>query len=379
MTRPIHVALLSILAAASFAVVRAQEAQPPEAQHAAGLKTLVVATAAKADSEIAIPPITSVRLLIRGSARKSADADVVDLGSWLSKEESLNGLQSPGLLPWHIVVSYDQFDEDGDNVHSGVYEEYWAGAKKYKRIYKSDDFNQTDYATEKGLFRQGDQQWPDRVQSQLRSEVIAPFSYAASLQDFHGKNTERDFSGYKLQCVLIEKDSEISDPAQYCFEPDSSILRYNRGFGWFQTVYNRIVSFQGRNLARDVDVTDGGKPYLKLRVQTIELISHLDDADFLAPTDAVGPLGERVSGVTLQPVNMSSRPQWPTSLKAQHFTVQVEIVVGKDGHVVSARAVSGPLEGYRACENAVRKWVFKPYLVLDKPVEVEQKAECSNN
>jgi hypothetical protein len=76
---------------------------------------------------------------------------------------------------------------------------------------------------------------------------------------------------------------------------------------------------------------------------------------------------------------MSSLPQWPASLREQHFTVTVEIVVGKDGHVVSAHAVSGPPEGYKACENAVRKWVFKPYLVLDKPVEVEQKAACSKN
>ncbi len=84
---------------------------------------------------------------------------------------------------------------------------------------------------------------------------------------------ERTFSGYKLQCVLIEGDSGSSDPTQYCFEPDSSILRYNRGWGWFQTVYNQILTFQERNLAREVDVTDGGKPYLKLRVETIELLS----------------------------------------------------------------------------------------------------------
>jgi hypothetical protein len=178
---------------------------------------------------------------------------------------------------------------------------------------------------------------------------------------------------------LIERDTGISDPTQYCFEPDSSILRYSRGFGWFQTVYNRIVPFQGRNLAEEVDVTDGGKPYLKLRVETIELLSHVDDANFVPPSDAVGPLGDRISGVSPVPVSMSSLPQWPASLRAQHFKVTLEIVIGKDGHVVSAHAISGPPEAYKAGEDAVRKWVFKPYLVLDKPVEVEQKVELSNN
>ena len=33
----------------------------------------------------------------------------------------------------------------------------------------------------------------------------------------------------------------------------------------------------------------------------------------------------------------------------------------------------------KACEDSARKWVFKPYLILDKPVEVEAKISCSNN
>ncbi|MGA8871918.1 MAG: hypothetical protein WB460_12310 [Candidatus Acidiferrales bacterium] len=378
MPRQAHFVLLSALVLALSASTHGQEGRPTPANGLANEKTLIVATETKSDSVVAVPPITSsVVVNLRTEEKQSADA--IDLPSWIAKEAALNGLQSADAPPWHVVVTYDQFDEDSDNVHSGVYEEYWAGEKKYKRIYKSDNFNQTDYATDKGLFRVGDQQWPDRAQSQVGSEVIAPFYYAATLQGFHGRSVERAFSGYELQCVFIEKNSGISAPTQYCFEPDSSVLRYTHGFGWFQTVYNRIESFQGRNIAREVDVTDAGKPYLKLRVETIESLSRVDDAIFLPPRDAVGPLGGRVSGVQLVPINMSSMPQWPASLRQQHFTVKLAIVVGKDGHVISAHATSGLPEGYKACENAVEKWVFKPYLVLDKPVEVEQQAECRNN
>jgi len=378
MRKEIDVVLLSILALSSAAFVHAQQSHPVTPGRLEDLKTLVVATEAKSESVIAIPPVTSVRISLTAE-KKRAGADAVDFPSWLTKEAALNGLNSADLLPWHIVVTYDQFDEDGDNVHSGVYEEYWVNAKKYKRTYKSDNLNQSDYATGNGLFRRGDQQWPDRAQSQVRTEVIAPFSYAATLQGFHGRNVEHTFSGYKLQCVAIENDVATSQPTEYCFEPGSSVLRYDSGFGWFQTVYNRIVSFQGRSLAQDVDVTDGGKPYLRLRVETIESISHVQDAEFSPPPDAVGPIGDRVSGVNLVPVDISSNPKWPPSLRSQHFRVIVEIVVGKNGHVLSAHSVSGPPEAYKACEDAVRKWVFKPYLVLDKPVEVEQKVEFSNN
>lgn len=372
-----HAVLLSLLVPYFSTLAYGQEVRPTKTTDPANEKTLIVATETKSDSIVAVPPITSLAVSLKAENKPSTDA--IDLPNWIAKEAALNGLQSAGLLPWHIVVSYNQFDEDGDNVHSGVFEEYWASEKKYKRTYKSDNFNQSDYATDKGLFRDGDQQWPDPAQSQVRSEVIAPFYYAATLQGFHGRTVERTFSGYKLQCVLIENDSAISDPSQYCFEPETSVLRYSRGFGWFQTVYNRIESFQGRNIGQEIDITDAGKPYLKLRVQTIELLTQIDDARFLPPKDAVGPLGDRVSGVRLVPLNMSSLPQWPASLRQQRFTVEVEIVVGKDGRVISAHAISGPAEGYKACENAVRKWVFKPYLVLDKPAEVEQKVLCSNN
>src|SRR5277367_956732 len=346
MPKLFHVPLILISVASFLTLVRAQET--PATNHTGNLKTLVVATGAKSDAAIAIPPITSVTINLKND-KHSIRADAVDLTTWLSKEAALNGLQSADLQPWHIVVTYDQFDEDGDNVHSGVYEEYWAGAKKYKRVYKSDILNETDYATEKGLYRLGDQQWPDRAQLQVRSEIVDPFSYAATLVGFHGRNVERIFGTYKLQCVLIERDSEISNPTQYCFEPDGSLLRYSKGFGWFQTVYNDIVPFQGRSLAQAVEVTDGGKPYLKLRVATIELISHIDDANFVPPPTAIGPLGGRVSNV--HPVLIkTSVPKWPASLRSRHFTVTTEVVIGRNGHVVSAHGVSGPAEGYKACE-----------------------------
>jgi len=375
MPRPSHLNLFLIPLACLLTLVRAQET--PATNHTGNLKTLVVTSEARPDGTVAIPPIASVAVNLKND-KHSDGADAVDLTQWLNKESALNGLQSSDLLPWHIIVTYDQFDEDGDNVHSGVYEEFWAGTKKYKRIYKSDNLNQTDYATEKGLYRLGDQQWPDRAQLQVRSEIVEPFSYAATLVGFHGTNVERTFSDYKLRCVLLEKDSVISNPTQYCFEPGGSVLRYSKGFGWFQTVYNEIVPFQGRSLAQEVEITDGGKPYLKLRVQTIELISHIDDADFLPPPTAIGPLGNRVSGVHPVPVKMIP-PQWPASFRSQHFTVTTEVVIGKDGHVVSVHGTSGPTEAYKTCEDSVRKWVFKPYLILGEPVEVETKVSCTLN
>jgi hypothetical protein len=349
-------------------------AQDASATKLAELKTLIITSEVKSDSVIVVPPVTSERVVLQSG--KHSAAQTIDLQAWLGKEAALNGLESTNAHPWHIMMTYDQFDEDGDNVHSGTYDEFWAGPQEYKQVYKSDNFNQTDYATERGLFRSGDQRWPNAVELQVRAEVIAPFSYATTLQGVRGTTVDRSFNGNNLQCVLIEKSSMgLSDPTQYCFEPGGSILRYSHGFGWFQTAYNRIVAFQGRNVAQDVDVTNGGKPYLTLRVRTIELIPNVNQSDFAPPSDAVGPIAGRISGVLPTLIKMSPL-QFPTSLRGQHFSVIVEFVVGTNGHVISIHAISGPGPGRKACEDSVRESLYAPYLVLGKPVEVATKTEC---
>jgi Gram-negative bacterial TonB protein C-terminal len=331
------------------------------------------------DSVIAIPPETSWTGTITLSGKNSEkQQDSTELINWLHTVSALNGLQSTDVLPWHIVIIYDQFDEDGDNVHSGVFEEFWAGPKKYRISYKSDNLNQTDYATDDGLFRLGDQRWPNPAEIQVRARILDPFSYAANLQHFRMSNTESTFGTHSLHCVGFQNASQgITAPAQYCFD-DGSVLRYVRGEGWFQTAYNDILSIDGRKIAQDVEVTDGGKPFLKLHVKVIETISQINDKDFVPPPTAINLLGKTVSGISPKPIQ-TSFPEWPMSLQHQHFSVTLDIVIGKDGHVVSAHAISGPPDAYKAAEKAAQKWVYQPYLVLDQPTEVETKINLNNN
>lgn len=70
-----------------------------------------------------------------------------------------------------------------------------------------------------------------------------------------------------------------------------------------------------------------------------------------------------VSFLTVAHVQQAHPFRMAGLVEAQHFTVQVEMLVRKDGHVISAHGIAGPPEGYKACENAVKK----------------QKFECGNN
>jgi outer membrane biosynthesis protein TonB len=65
--------------------------------------------------------------------------------------------------------------------------------------------------------------------------------------------------------------------------------------------------------------------------------------------------------------------KFPEEARAKHIngTVVTHVVIGKDGHIKSAEAVSGPDLLRAAYVDAIKQWIYKPYLVNGKPVEVE--------
>lgn len=342
------------------------------------VRVVVGSSEMSSDAVLVVPADTSwtgsVAFLGSNPAKELASNSISES---LRDVSALNGLDSTVPQPWHIVIAYDQFDEDGDNVHSGVVEEYWAGPKKFKISYKSDTLNQTDYATERGLFRLGDQRWPNRVEMQVRAEVVNPFSFAETLKNVTASSIERTFGSHVLHCIVFKRSGVISVPAQYCFDHNGTVLRYARGEGWFQTAYNDIEQIEGRNIARQVEVTNGGHRFLSIQVKNMETVAQIDEKELEPPAEAVNLTGQPVTGVNPAPVQ-TFFPEWPSSIRQQHFSIMIQIVIGKDGRVISAHAISGPPKAFKAAEEAVRKWKYQPYLVLGEPAEVETKVQLTN-
>jgi hypothetical protein len=309
-------------------------------------------------------------------------ASNVDLSAWLARENALFGLSSPSTKPFRIVISYDEFDEDGDNTHSGVIDEYWIGPEKFKRTYKADDLNQTDFATPKGLVRVGDQRFARPPEIQVLTEVTDPFTGAETAKDVAVRTETFDANGTQLECLVLRSTAPnamiLSDPPKYCFVPGEQDLRYTRGGRWHQTVYNHYSWFQGRRIPMDILVTSGGKRYLKISVDLLEPLKQWTEAEFTPGSDGKLLGDERISGVELTVVKYGA-VQWPNSLRGQHAEVKVQIVVGKDGHVKEAHAIDGPREAYKSCEKAAREFVFAPFTVMGRGAEVNYSVRFQMN
>jgi TonB family protein len=306
----------------------------------------------------------------------------------LSLAVSANGLNGPDVQPWHIKVSYQIFDHRGDPETSGTYEEFWISPRKYKRSYTSANFTQTDFAVDGALYRSGNQEWPRSREMTVRELLIQPFGAGVDLQQSKLVKSDRSFGQTTLQCIAVRPRKTnvaitvIGYPdasPQFCLEQKAPILRFDsEGGGENDTVYNNIARFQGHYIARDVKVTSEGKQRTTLHVETIEGLSSA--TEFTPATDAVGPLNGRMA---LFPGNIKDLvlnmppPVYPSSAKHAHIqgTVVVQAIVGKDGKVIEAHAVSGPVELQGAATDSVRKWEFRPFLVMGEPVEFESKFE----
>jgi protein TonB len=66
-------------------------------------------------------------------------------------------------------------------------------------------------------------------------------------------------------------------------------------------------------------------------------------------------------------------PLYPPEAKAAGVqgTVALKATIGKDGHVTNLSVVSGPAMLQQSAMDAVKQWVYRPYLVNGEPVEVD--------
>jgi hypothetical protein len=299
--------------------------------------------------------------------------------AWAASMSAKNGLEGSGVRPWHAVIQFEQFDEDGDKINGGTFEEWWTAPTRYKRVYASDKLSQTEYATDQGLYRVGDQRWPTRAELQVRSEVLTPFDRMVGIPGLRFTEASRNEGPMAMRCVLPDAAPTISDvPHEFCVAGDSDVLRFRRGWGWNQTTYNGIVAFEGRHVATRVTVTDGGKAYLKMQVLTLQELTKADEASLAVPEDAKRVGEDIVTGVQMRTLH-TEMPDWQGEANGQHFSLMLQLLVGKDGHVESAKAISGPERYYKAAEKAASRWTFEPYLVLGQPVRVQTKIGMNQN
>jgi hypothetical protein len=207
--------------------------------------------------------------------------------SLVARAAEMNGLGAPGAHPWHVQATYEMFDGDGKPIGTGTYEEWWAGPKKNKRIYRSTGFTQTVYATSSGLLRRDNPANPRIAELEVRHNLLRPID-EPTLENYAFKIHETLQGETHLHCVELGRKGWV--PHTYCFGGDLPVLRATVSLGGaFQTIYNDVFAFDGRFVARDIRMVSGLKPFIHIHVEKIEALDTINDADFRPSPDLDPP------------------------------------------------------------------------------------------
>jgi len=312
--------------------------------------------------------------------------------------------------PWHLRVSFQLFDAQGNETDRGTYEEFSRGGLITKRIYKTEHFAQTAYYVPGGVKATGDLQMAPLSFVVLRSAIVEPIIALQEMQRFvldssHVTVTSeyRSIAGASLHCYDIVRRllSPPPDPLTYCFDDNGALVRYTvGGVPMGDATFENPVTYEGRQLPGDVVIERRGTSSIKAHLESIETVANIDQAFFDPPADAT-PLppsfgsagGSGVMGALLtdrpptnntappKQINISSgvavglllektMPVYPPIAKAARVsgTVILQVTIGTEGEVENLHVVSGPAMLQQAALDAVKTWRYRPYLLNNEPV-----------
>lgn len=98
------------------------------------------------------------------------------------------------------------------------------------------------------------------------------------------------------------------------------------------------------------------------------------------PLPLTGPHKVRISqGVAQGLLIKKVAPQYPNEAKKKHLRgdVILTFTIDRTGHIINLHVVSGDPLFVQATLDAVKQWVYQPYMLKGEPVEVETTAKIS--
>ena len=289
-----------------------------------------------------------------------------------------NGLTGDDVKPWHLKASFKLYDEQGNAKDQGTYEEFWVSPTKYRRSFKSNSFNQTLYGVEQGSMRAGDAIMPAGPLNDLRTTLVSPIPAAGFLALVNYSAELRDVEGIKRLCIdLRTRDLHSNAPKEpyysYCFDTDNTLLQSTLGIQTHtRTSFKNTIRFRDHSLPGDIEVRKDTVVTLIAHLDIIEPLIKINKADFTPPSDAVS-LPKATPGIVTKGVLITKvEPDYPIDAKADGIqgTVIIQATINVQGRTENLEVISGPTQLQQAALDAVKQWVYKPYLLNSKPVAV---------
>ncbi len=291
-----------------------------------------------------------------------------------AKVNGLHGLEHP----WHLKATYQVFGPEGDPIDMGTYEEWRVSDQQYRVALHGRSLATEEFGTDYGVFRSGGPEWPRKPLSSIRGILAQPVPPDVPPQAVL-ENFQKNFSAGKLPCTAVMKRGIYQTPhgsPSFCFGLNNGVIVYSSAPNQtYETEFTHTQLVQGHYLALDIAQFLEGRPWLKIHVDTVEDLAQADYAALTVPSGAlpVPPRLNLTGSLDQAPAIHQIAPNYPESAKQKGIqgTVVLNGVINKEGRFRGLRVLGGPQALQQAALDAVSQWVYQPYLVDGKPVEVE--------
>jgi TonB family protein len=308
-------------------------------------------------------------------------ADSAALSDRLHAADAISALDSPGLMPWHLKMTVQIFDEKGKPADEGTIEEWWGSPELDSREFKTKSYSATEIRKGGKLYRTRGAGSPPYLLELLRSEVVHPISKSEDISISTPELRKEHFGKVILDCIMLSQPMKQVAFAPlglfptFCFDPDKDVLRASFEFGGQLILRNSIASFQGKAVATSLVANASGVE--AAAGQVVALRGEAKPNGDTVPEDVILQ-GSGVAGVNAGTMagSLISRtdPIYPVAAKSRRATgaVVLRAVIGTDGHIHSLKLVSTPDPDLAiAAIAAVRRWTYKPYMLNGQPTDVD--------
>jgi TonB family protein len=320
-------------------------------------------------------------LIQASTAVQPADVTTpADANERIALARKVNGLEGTDILPWHLKASYEVFDTEGKSKDKGTYEEWRITPKQYRLAFQSPLVSFEEYRTDQAVFRSGGQDWPGRPLGMIQEAIVEPIPVTVNMDKTMFTNYERSFGKVKAPCTALVDRHRTQPPENamsYCFAPTNAVLLYSTSSGKvYQALYQHISAVHGHYLAHDIQYFLLGKPWLTIHIDTLESIS-LSALPSLTVPAGLLPVERRENGapgvVKVGALTSKVVPVYPVAAKLMGVqgTVLLGATIARDGHIRKLEVLAGPPQLQQPALDAVKQWVYAPYLLDGEPVEVQ--------
>jgi TonB family protein len=270
--------------------------------------------------------------------------------------------------PFLLKVDYQLYDLDGRPSIKGTAEESWTEAEGKISIQSptlviGDEPSADKYA----VFSR-----ESYLVHQAINALSRPFPSVAQHDDFGMDEFRQTPAGSELGCFSLVQPGKTRAPSlpAYCTDPDNHIVAMTGPL--FVLERGDFRRYRGHEIPNDLKLSYEGKPALTMHVSELDPlpVPPVSKSKTRPASSRTRVPSETISGLALK----QKQPAYPKEAKKRHITgtVIITAIIGKEGTIDYLDVIASPDALLtQAARDAVRTWIYRPYLLNGVLTEVE--------